>query len=420
MNASVTGAAANLPPRGALRLVADPTFGGLFWGKLFATAGMFVHSIVAAIVVFEATSSALMVGLVTVAQFAPQLFLAPLSGSWADRGHAASQIMVGRILCLAGSGSLALWMWLTPGTTRNSDAIAVLLASTVVGLGFVVGGPALNSIVPSLVRPGELATAVALNTAPSTAGRIGGPVLGSFVAADQGPAAGFGIAAAGHLIFVVILIVIRLPAPAAHRGGVDYSIKGVLQHVRRDRPLLLQLLAIAMIGFAAEPSLTLAPALADDLGGGAHLVGHLSAAFGAGAALGLGLLSTIAQRLASATASATGLWLLAAGLLAVAVSPSAWIALAAFVVVGIGFSAAMSGVSTLIQERAPDELRGRIMALWMVGFVGSRPIAAALVGLAADAWSVETAFISTAVLMALAAALCRPRALVGSADGIGR
>lgn len=65
----------------------------------------------------------------------------------------------------------------------------------------------------------------------------------------------------------------------------------------------------------------------------------------------------------------------------------------------------MAGLSTVVQERAPDELRGRIMALWMVGFVGSRPAAAAVLGGAADRWSAHIAFAVAAVLttaMALA------------------
>ena len=59
--------------------------------------------------------------------------------------------------------------------------------------------------------------------------------------------------------------------------------------------------------------------------------------------------------------------------------------MAGFALAGLGFGWAMTGLSTVVQERAPEELRGRIMALWLVGFVGSRPIAAALLGGTADA-----------------------------------
>ena len=73
----------------------------------------------------------------------------------------------------------------------------------------------------------------------------------------------------------------------------------------------------------------------------------------------------------------------------------------------------MTGLATVVQERAPEELRGRIMALWLVGFVGSRPIAAALLGGTADLVSVQAAFAVAAVLSVIVALLCRPSALSG-------
>lgn len=403
--------AATSRPRGALALMFDPVFGGLFWGKLVSSAGVWVHSIVAAIVIFDATGSAFMVGLVSVGQFGPQLFLSPLSGTWADRGHAPRQIFAGRVLCAAGSGSLALWIWLNPDVDGMAGAMPVVLGSVLVGFGFVVGGPAMQSIVPSLIRQGELATAMALNTAPMTVARIGGPALGAFLAAHLGAAEAFALAAATHVVFAVIVVIIRLPRGAPRRKGVDYTVRAGLRHVRQDRPLLLLLIAIAAVGFGSEPSMTLAPAMAHELGGGARLVGELSTGFGIGAAIGLVIISTVNRYILSTKSSSIGMWLMVVGLVAVAMSPEVWLALGAFGVAGFGFSWAMTGIGTLVQERAPDQLRGRIMALWMVGFVGSRPIAAAVVGWAADAFTVRTSFVITASLLALIALLCRPRVL---------
>ncbi len=86
---------------------------------------------------------------------------------------------------------------------------------------------------------------------------------------------------------------------------------------------------------------------------------------------------------------------------------------------GLGFGWAMTGLATVVQERAPEELRGRIMALWLVGFVGSRPIAAILLGGTADLLSVQAAFAVAAALSAVVVAAVPPvavgRALAGSA-----
>ncbi|WP_396893551.1 MFS transporter [[Mycobacterium] wendilense] len=392
----------------------DRVFGTLFWGKVLSVVGVWTHGIVAAIVMYEATKSALMVGLVGVVQFAPQLILSPITGKWADLGNPARQILLGRVFCVAGSASIAIWFAITPESADStSAAMPILLGTLLVGLGFVIGGPAMQSIVPSLIRPGELSTAMALNSLPMTAGRVAGPALGAYLAAHLGPSAAFTFSAALHLIFAIFLILVRFPAPPARIPDADYRVRAALRYVWRDRPLLLGLIAVGAVGFAADPSITLTPAMADQLGGGAQLVGTLSAAFGIGAALSMLVLAVMRGRVRSVWVSSIGLFLLGAGCVLLAVSFVTAAALIGFVLAGVGFGAAMTGLSTVVQERAPEDLRGRIMALWLVGFLGSRPFAAAILGGAADGLGVQVAFLIAAASVLLVAMLARPGALSG-------
>lgn len=97
--------------RGAIGLMFDRVFGALFWGKMFSVVAVWTHGIVAAIVIYDATRSALMVGMVGVAQFGPQLLLTPTSGKWADTGNPVRQILLGRVFCAAGSGLVAGWLF---------------------------------------------------------------------------------------------------------------------------------------------------------------------------------------------------------------------------------------------------------------------------------------------------------------------
>ena len=391
----------------------DRVFGALFWGKILSVVGVWTHGIVAAIVMYDATGSALMVGLVGVVQFAPQLILSPITGKWADLGNPGRQILLGRIFCVAGSASIAIWFALTPELAGSSAALPILLGTLLVGLGFVIGGPAMQSIVPSLIRPGELSTAMALNSIPMTIGRVAGPAVGAYLAAHLGTAAAFTFSAALHLIFAIFLILVHFPAPPERKADADYRVRAALRYVWRDRPLLLGLLAVATVGFAADPSITLTPVMADELGGGAQLVGTLSAAFGIGAAVSMVALAFMRGRVQSAWVSWIGLVLLGAGCALLAVSNVTAAALVGFAVAGLGFGWAMTGLSTVVQERAPDDLRGRIMALWLVGFLGSRPFAAAILGGAADAVSVQAAFVIAAASVLLIAVLARPSTLAG-------
>lgn len=400
-------------PRRALGLMFDPVFGALFWGKMISVVAVWTHGIVAAIVMYDATRSALMVGLVGVAQFAPQLVLSPTSGKWADTGNPARQILVGRVLCVAGSGFTAAWLFVEPAQQGLSAALPVLLGTLLVGFGFVVGGPAMQSIVPDLIRDGELSTAMALNSIPMTIGRILGPASGAYLAAHLGAAAGFGISAALHLVFAILLLIVHFPAPPERLNDTDYRVRVALKYVWRDRPLLLALVAVAAVGFASDSSITLAPSMADELGGDARLIGMLSASFGIGAAVGMAVLAIMAGRMVSTRVSAIGLAGLGAGCAVLVTATNPAVAIAGFALAGLGFGWAMTGLSTLVQERAPEELRGRIMALWLVGFLGSRPIAAALLGGAADVFTVHTAFAIAAALCVIVALWCRPSKIAG-------
>lgn len=406
---------APLPARGSFGLIVDRQFGVLFWGKLLSGFGVWIHSIVAAIVVYAATGSALWVGLVSVAQFIPQLFLSPLSGKWADTGNLARQLVLGRILTTAGSAFVAVWCWIDGDPQDYGGAAAVLVGSFVVGLGFVVGGPAQQSIIPLLIRPGELGRAMGLNSLPMTLSRVVGPAVGALIAAQLGAAPAFTLAAVTHLVFAVMLVLAALPHGVEHEDDADFSVRSALRHVRGDRALLLLLLVVTAAGFASEPSMTLVPTFADTLGGGTQLVGQLTGSFGLGAALGYLVYVRISRHLSQPRTTQVGLALMAAGTAALAVADTPSIALLLFAVVGSGFMIGLTSATTLIQKRVPPQLRGRVMALWFMGFIGSRPLAAALDGWLADAFSLAAAMLVTAGLLILLLALFRPGRLDFSA-----
>ncbi|AMO63821.1 major facilitator superfamily transporter [Mycolicibacterium phlei] len=410
---ATTPAPAPARPRGALGLIVDPVFGALFWGKMFSVVAVWTHGLVAAIVMWEATRSALMVGMVGVAQFLPQLILSPTSGKWADTGDPARQILLGRVLCVLGSGFIATWLFAAGEQRSMAAASAVLAGTLLVGFGFVVGGPAMQSIVPNLIRDGELSTAMALNSFPMTIGRIVGPAAGAYIVAHSSAAVAFAVATGLHFVFLACIVAVRFPKPPVRDADGDYRVRVALKYVWRDRPLLMALVAVAVMGIASDSSITLAPSIVDELGGDARLVGILSAVFGVGAALGMAALALLRGRVASARVSAVGLAGLGLGcaLLTVAVTPV--LALIGFALGGLGFGWAMTGLSTVVQERAPGELRGRIMALWLVGFLGSRPIAAALLGGTADMTNVYVAFGVAATLCLLMVLWCRPSKLRG-------
>jgi MFS family permease len=390
-----------------MRLLVDPIFGPFFAGKLLATTGIWIHNIVAAILAYELSGSTLVVGLVSVAQFGPQLLFAPLSGAMADRGDRRKQLVLGRVVAGIGSAGLAVWIGLV-GARGLPGAWPVVLAALVVGIGYVIGGPAMHALLPSLVRREELATAVALSVVPFTIARAAGPALGALVAAAAGPGTAFAIAAAGNFAFAALLSRLRIGARSGNGGGADRRIRAGVRYLAEDRALVLLLVGVVAVGVGADPIVTLTPAMSAGFGSGSTLVGVMASSFGVGAALALIVLGWLRRRLGLPRLGTSGLTLLALSTAGAAVSPQPGLVIVAFGIAGAGMAMAVTGLSTQMQLRLPEGLRGRIMALWSVAFVGSRPVAAAVNGGIADATTPSIALFVVAGVVMTAAWLSRP------------
>ncbi|MGY2004431.1 MFS transporter [Blastococcus sp. SYSU DS1024] len=387
-------------------------FGTFLFVKLLSMSGIWIHNVVAVVVAYEVSGSVLQVGLVTTAQFAPQLVLSPLSGALADRGNRKVQIVVGRLVSAAGAGGLVAWY-----AVVGTPTMGVLLTSAlIVGVGFTIGGPALKAIVPALVRPNELAGAVALDSIPMVVGRTGGPVIGVLTATLASPAAAFALSATFNLVFALTVASLKIRDTRAgfDAAASDRRVRAAFRYLRRDPALVALLVGVAAVGYGSDPAITLAPALAERIGGGTQLVGWFASTFGLGAGAGVLTIGLARRWLGLARAGTIGLSLMSAGICALAVAPHWAPALAAFAVAGLGFSWGMTSFTTGLQVRVPDVLRGRVMAFWLVAFLGARPVASLTNGVIAESTSLATNLLLVAAVLVAAAYGCRPSRVRGS------
>lgn len=392
-------------PLSTLRLVLDPTFGPFFVGKLLANVGVWVHQLAAVVVVFRLTGSAAWVGAVGVGQFLPQIFIAPWSGARADQADRRRQLILGRIIGGVGSATLVLLpVWSNFGD--RAAAVAVVAGSTVLGIGFALGGPALHALVPQLVRRVDLPAAITLNTLPITFSRALGPGIGAFIVAGPGPETAFLVAALGNFLFALLLMRIRArptSGPAPDVLASARPIRDGLRHILATPELRTMLIGVAVIGLATDPVVTLAPSLADVLGGGTALVGALASAFGVGAAIGLLASGPLRLRLGVAPLAPLGVAILAVGFTATAFAASGTAAILAVGVAGSGMTIGLTSLTTRLQQLVQESFRGRVMSAWTVAFLGTRPLASATFGPLADLAGVRTAFVAVGALCALAA-----------------
>ncbi len=400
------GEASYVPARSSGKLLLDPNFGRFFGGQLASTLGMWVQNIASAIIVYDLTRSAFSVGLVSVAQFIPQILLSPYSGSLADRGSRRLQLIAGRLIAAAAGSGLVLYIFLI-GLEGQRGADAIIVSALLAGVGYAVGGPAMFAVTPSLVHPNELSNAIALSTFPFSIGRSVGPALGALIVTSVGPIGAYGFAVISNLLFALALWSMRLEE-APLRTGPDRSVAAGLRYVLGQPVLTSALLGATAIGIGADPVITLTPAIADRIGADATAVGFMASGFGIGAGLAFPTLSGLRRTLGLERLGFGGLMLLGTGLLALAAAPTTGVAIGALLASGVGMTYAMTSYSTIIQARVPDEYRGRIMALWGVAFLGSRPISAAVTGAVSDLTSPPVALLLVTATCYLGAIIARP------------
>ena len=384
-------------------LLRDRVFGTYFVGRLFAAAGIWIHAIVSALLAYELTESAFAVGLVSALQFTPQLLFGPLSGAMADRWNRQRQVVVGRSVSACASGGLAIVLAIA-GTDDLGGIWAVYCGSALLGIGSAISGPAGQALLPSLVRDSEIGFAVALDSVPFTLARAFAPLLGVFVSSTAGPEVAYGIAFLGNAGFAVLVFL--LPIDEARRRSVrgaargkDATVRAGLRFVRGRPPIMRILIGVVAVGVGTDPAITLAPPLSASMGRGTDLVGGFASAFGIGAALSFATIQWAHDRYRLGTLSMTGLCLMASGTLVAASVPRPALAIVAFAVSGSGLTLALTSFTTLLHERSPEDMRGRILALWGLAFLGSRPLAAALDGAVADVFGVSSALVVNALLV---------------------
>ncbi len=363
-------------------MLRDRNFAPFFVGNLTSNVGNWLFNVSAAVVVFRLTGSAFAVGLVSVAQFVPLVLVSPWAGALSDRMDRRRLLLLAQTVAALSAAAIAVAALLV-GAESLPGAWPVILAALGIGVGNAVAQPAMNSLVPALVAPADLAPAVSLTALTYNVGRALGPAGAGVLLVTLGAEVAFLINAVSFLALIGGVLLVQ-PRPVEREDSSDRSVRAGVRFVRHDATSLLLLAGVATAGFAADPAITLAPSIADVLGGGDALVATFVSGFGIAAIPGALSSGRLQTRHGSATVAAGGMTVMALGLTSAAVAPVPAMAVAGFCLMGTGFVLAVTSFTTLLQQRLPEALRGRVMALWTVAFLGNRPLAAAIDGATAD------------------------------------
>jgi MFS family permease len=394
-------------PRPTRALLLDRTLAPFLAGNLSSNIGTWMHNIAAAIVVFDVTGSAFLVGMLIFTQFSPAMLFSLWAGAIADRADRRKVLILSLMLSGLAGGALAAWV-IGAGVDGLPGVWPVFLASGLIGLGHAFSVPTLHAIVPSLVPQSDLDEAVALNTVTFNLGRTVGPALAGIVIASLGAGAAFLLNALSYGLFIVALLFIRVPR-VSEVSGRPPSVRAGIRFAREDRVLMLLLIGVAALSFARDPVTTLAPAIAAEFDGGEAFVGLLVAMFGVGSVTAVVLGGRIRAHGDRKKVAVAGMTALGVGMAIVGAANSRALALFGLAVAGAGFLFAITALMAGIYARVPEDMRARVLALWTVAFLGSRPLAALFDGAMADLFSPRVALGISAIFALLSAGALQVR-----------
>ncbi len=368
----------------------------LFWtGQLISVTGTWMQTTAQAWLVLQITGSALSLGTVAVFQYLPVTLLSLYGGVLADRLRKHRVLLITQVAAMIQAFVVGLLV--------ATDAIAlwhIYVLATILGVISAVDNPVRQSFVVEMVGREDVGNAVALNSMEFNAARIVGPSVAGFVIDAIGIAPALFLNAASFIAVLIGLVMMDTAAlhaaPPSRRESVNKRLVEGLSFAWRTPAILAVLIVVGFIGtFGYNFTITL-PLIAR------FVLNTSATGFGSlGAFLGIG---SLVGAIAAAYRSKTGMshLLIGAGafsLLFGAVALSQVYALSAVLLVAMGFAGITFATTsnTLLQLYTPDELRGRIMSVHVLLFMGSTPIGGFLTGALSDVVGVQVALLVCAM-----------------------
>jgi len=373
-----------------------PNYKRYFYGQIVSLSGTWMQTVGELWLVLTLTGSAVAVGITTALQFTPIL----LFGAWA--GVLADRMDKRRLLIFTQTAmaipALVLWVLAATGIVEPWMVFGVVFARGAVN---AIDNPARQSFVVELVGPSRVVNAVGLNSAIVQTARVAGPALAGIVIATAGVSTAFLINAISFIAMIVALRGMRpeelqRSEPTPRRAG---QLRSALRYVRATPRLYIPLMLTAVVGTLSFNFQTLLPLLARfTFHGHAGTYAALTTAMGVGAVVGALMASarrSVGPALLVGAAATFGAMLLAA-----ATAPDLVLEVVVLAFTGAASVTFASSVNSFLQLNVRPSMRGRVMALYSVVFLGSNPIGGPLMG-----WIAGTAGPRTGLLVGAAAAL---------------
>jgi MFS family permease len=366
-----------------------PNFRLYFMTASIAQCGGWLLRTAQAWLVLDLTGTPAALALVTIAQALPVTILTLFAGVLIDRTQSRRLLVFVQVVISLETAIMAVLV-----LTQTVQYWQVLALAVILGIASAVDFPTRATIISELVEPVHVPNGVALNSAMNSAARIIGPGIGGLMIAVWGSGVCFAVTAVVYACTTAGLLLLDarqfLPKRLAHRAAIVGQLKEGLRYSFSTPLLSVNMLLAGFYGtFAYNWALVLPLMARFALNSGAEGFGALNMAMGVGSMLGAFLLASVVKpslRLLFLGAGAFG-----AAMLVLAVSPNMPVALGVLVATGIVSVLFNATNNTLLQMEAREDIRGRVLSLYMFLMIGSTPVGGAFTGFVADQLDVRTA-----------------------------
>jgi MFS family permease len=360
-----------------LRSLKHRNFRLFFSGQIISLVGTWMDSAAEALLVYRLTGSSLLLGTVAFAGQIPVSIFATAGGALADRFDRRKIVIATQTLSMILAGILA-FLTLTHRVTVGE----VITLAAAMGVVNAFDIPTRQSFLVEMVGREDLMNAIALNSSMFQGARVIGPVIAGIVVYKIGEGWCFFANSTSYIAVIIGLLMMRVKPSErrTHKSPLEHISEG-FRFVRDTAPIRAVLMMVALVSLVAMPYSVLMPVFAVKiLHGTARTYGVLMGATGLGATTGALMLAS------RRGVRGLGKWVgvagagFGAGLILFSLSRWYWLSICVLVPMGFSMMTQMASANTLVQVMVPDRLRGRVMAVYSMLFMGMAPLGSLFYG----------------------------------------
>src|SRR4051812_7639081 len=385
-----------LTMRSALGVLRNAPYRRYIIGSAISDTGTWMQVMAQGYVMSTLTDKAVWLGMAQFAAGLPMLMLTMIGGSAADKYDKRKILLITQYVQITLALGIGYLVW-----TKQIAIWHILGFAAILGVSNSFEMPALSALVPELVKREQIPSGIAIDRSVFHGSRVIGPTLGGILISAWGTASAF---FANAITFVALIIAlfslpVRLKGTAEEEEKRTSGIKDGFRFVANDKPSFAMIILIATQSVCIFPIITVMMPLYVRLvlGLGPDRLGFLMGSSAIGSLVGSIFLIGLARekRVPLMILCALGV---SGAILGLSLGPSFYVATALLVVNSLGLATNFGLASTIVQERAPDYLRGRVSAVFMLSFVGLMPIAGLGVTSLSDFIGMRTALAIAAIV----------------------